>query len=74
LAEILEAMENSPLAQLQEAITAQDQNKFVAAYKFSLDTCYACHKASDKPFLRPQIPTQAAEPTINFDPEATWPR
>jgi hypothetical protein len=74
LEDILAAFESSPLAQLQDAITAQDQNKFVAAYKFSLETCYACHKAADKPYLRPQIPTQAAEPTINFDPEATWPR
>jgi hypothetical protein len=74
LTDILEAVENSPLAQLQEAITAQDQNKFVAAYRFSLEGCYACHKASEKPFLRPQIPTYPAEPTINFDPQATWPR
>jgi hypothetical protein len=74
LGEILEAVENSPLAQLQEAITAQDQNKFVAAYRFSLEGCYACHKASEKPFLRPQIPTYPAEPTTNFDPQSTWPR
>ena len=74
LQEILEAMENTPLAQLQEAINAQDRDRFVAAYKFSLETCYACHKASDKPYLRPQIPTQPADPTINFDPDATWPK
>lgn len=74
LGEILEAFENGPLAQLQEAINAEDRDQFVAAYRFSLESCYACHKASDKPFLRPQIPTQPAEPTINFDPDATWPR
>jgi hypothetical protein len=74
LAEILDAMENTPLKQLQEAIAAQDHEKFVAAYKFSLETCYACHKASDKPFLKPQIPDRPAEPTINFDPQADWPK
>jgi hypothetical protein len=74
LAEILDAMENTPLKQLQEAITAKDHDKFIAAYKFSLETCYACHKASDKPFLRPQIPERPAEPTINFDPLANWPK
>jgi hypothetical protein len=74
LGEILEAMENTPLARLLEAIEAKDRDKFVAAYRFSLETCYACHKASDKPYLRPQIPTHPAEPTINFDPEAMWPR
>ena len=67
-------MQNTPLKQLEEAIQAEDHEKFVAAYKFSLETCYACHKASDKPYLRPQIPTRSAEPTINFDPHADWPK
>jgi hypothetical protein len=74
LAEILDAMENTPLKQLQEAIANKDHDEFVAAYKFSVETCYACHKATDKPFLRPQIPDQPAEPTINFDPQADWPK
>lgn len=52
----------------------RSNDKFVAAYRFSLETCYACHKASDKPFLRPQIPDRPAEPTINFDPQADWPK
>lgn len=74
LGEILEAMENSPLAQLQSAIEAKDHAKFLTAYKFSLESCYACHKAADKPFLHPQIPTRPAEPSINFNPEPSWPR
>jgi len=74
LAEILDAMENTPLKQLQEAIGAKDHDKFVTAYKFSLETCYACHKAADKPFLKPRIPEHPAEPTINFDPQADWPK
>jgi len=74
LAEILDAMENTPLKQLQEAIAAKDHDKFVAAYKFSLETCYACHKAADKPFLKPRIPDQPAEHSINFDPQADWPK
>jgi hypothetical protein len=74
LAEILDAMENTPLKQLQEAIATKDHDKFIAAYKFSLETCYACHKAADKPFLKPRIPEYPAEPTINFDPQADWPK
>jgi hypothetical protein len=74
LEELLQAMENSPLKQLEEAITAQDSAAFEKAYLFSLENCYACHKASDKPFLRPQIPKQPETPIINFDPAATWPR
>jgi hypothetical protein len=71
---ILEAVENSPLKQLQLAIEKKDSDSFVAAYKFMIESCYACHKASDKPYLLPQIPTHPAEPTINFDPEAKWPK
>jgi hypothetical protein len=70
---ILEAMENTPLAQLKEAIAGQDASKFEAAYKLSLETCYACHKAADKPFLRPQMPERPAEPMMNFDPAVKWP-
>ena len=58
LADILQAVENTPLTQLHEAIQAKDQKQFVAAYKFTLESCYSCHKASEKPYLRPQIPQQ----------------
>lgn len=73
LADILEAMENGPLKQLGEAIAAKDPVAFEKAYRFSMENCYACHKAADKPFLRPQIPTQPETPIINFDPGADWP-
>lgn len=67
---ILQAFENSPWTQLKEAIAKKDKAEFDKAYRFALETCYACHKASDKPFLRPQIPTQPATPIINFAPSA----
>lgn len=70
---ILQATENGPLAQLQKAIEAKDGEQFAAAYKFTLETCYACHKASDKPFLKLQIPTEPEVRIINFDPQAKWP-
>jgi hypothetical protein len=71
---ILQSVENSPLKQLEEAIKAIDREKVVAAYKFTLEGCYACHKAAEKPYLRPKIPERPAEPTINFDPKADWPK
>ncbi|MEX1230619.1 MAG: hypothetical protein WEB58_10285 [Planctomycetaceae bacterium] len=74
LQNILEAVENSPLKQLREAIDTKDHEKFVAAYRFTMESCYSCHKASDKPYLRPRIPDRPAEPTINFDPQAEWPK
>jgi hypothetical protein len=75
LEQILEAMENVPLKQIEAAIAAKDHGAFVKAYRLSMETCYSCHKASDKPFIRPQIPTQPATPVINFNPDSTtWPR
>lgn len=67
---ILEAVENSPLKQLEGAIHDEDREKFVGTYKFMLESCYACHKASDKPYIRPRIPTQPADATIDFEPLA----
>ena len=74
LKSILEALENSPLKQLEEAIQAKDRDKFVAAYEFTLSSCYACHKASDKPYLRPRIPEHPASTIMSFDPNSTWPK
>jgi hypothetical protein len=74
LEDILQALENGPLKQLEEAVKAKDRDKFVAAYEFTMTSCYACHKASDKPYLRTRIPEHAATAIINFDPNATWPQ
>jgi hypothetical protein len=74
LERILQAFETSPLKQLQDAITARDTAAFEKAYRFSLESCYACHKASDKPFIRPQMPTGPEAQIISFDPQAQWPR
>lgn len=74
LVSILEGFENGPLKQLQKAIAAHDKAAFEKAYRFSMETCYGCHKASDKPFLRLQIPTRPETPIMNFDPHADWPR
>jgi hypothetical protein len=71
---ILQAFENSPWTQLKDAISAKDAASFDKAYRFALETCYACHKASDKPFIRLQIPTRPETPIINFDPQSGWPR
>lgn len=73
LEKILQAVESSPLKQLEEAVAAKDRDKFVAAYEFMLSSCYACHKAADKPYLRPRIPEHPATTSINLDPHATWP-
>jgi hypothetical protein len=73
LVSILKGMENGPLAQLEAVIKAKNYEQFTAAYRFTMENCYACHKAADKPYLRPQIPTSPATQIINFDPTAKWP-
>ena len=74
LVEILESFENGPLKELNDAIGFNDRTQFKQAYQATIEGCYACHKASDKPFLRPQIPSEPETPVINFDPGATWPK
>jgi hypothetical protein len=74
LQDILQAVENSPLKQLEDSIKAKDREKFVAAYEFTMTSCYSCHKAADKPYLRPRIPDHPASAMMNFDPNATWPK
>lgn len=74
LVTILQAFENGPLQQLQVAIAAKNKPAFDANYRTSMETCYGCHKAADKPFLRLQIPERPESPLINFDPHASWPR
>jgi hypothetical protein len=73
LVSILEAFENSQLTQLKQAVDRKDRSGFEAVYKESLTVCYSCHKAADKPYLRPQIPTEPASRIMNFDPKADWP-
>jgi hypothetical protein len=70
---IREAFDAGYLTRVQQAIDAKDAARFAEAYKSSLEGCYACHKASEKPFLRLQVPTQPDTHIVNFDPNATWP-
>jgi len=70
---ILEAVDNSLLAEIQKAIDAKDRAKFTNSYRLTVEGCYSCHKASEKPFLRVQIPTEPEAKSINFNPAAKWP-
>jgi hypothetical protein len=70
---IAEAVDNTPLTQMKEAIAKKDKKLCIKLYDDTLTGCYACHKASDKPYLRPQRPTAPEGRVINFDPKATKP-
>jgi hypothetical protein len=67
LTEILDPIDNTSLRQVGDAIKSKDSAKFVEAYKQMLDSCYACHLATGKPFLRLQIPQQPEVSIIRFD-------
>jgi hypothetical protein len=73
LGNILEAFENSQLAELKKSIDSKDRAAFERVYKESLTVCHSCHKASDKPYLRPRVPSAPETRMINFDPRADWP-
>lgn len=74
LDEILQAIEMTPSMQMGGVVKEQDSDKFEPTYRSVLEGCYLCHKASDKPYLRLQIPERPATSIINFDPKATWPK
>jgi hypothetical protein len=71
---IFEAIDTSAFKAVADAIQTQNSAAFVAAYRVTLESCYACHKASGKPYLRPMIPTEPGQSIINADGAATWPQ
>lgn len=74
---ILDAVDKTPgvmLSGIKTAIEQKDIVGFTNAYRQTIEGCYACHKASEKPFIRPQVPKSLAEHIINLDPEAKWPQ
>ena len=70
---IFDGIDQSSLAMLKQAVEKKDSAAFVVAYKQMLESCYACHKTSGKPYLRPMIPTAPLQTIINDDPKASWP-
>lgn len=59
LADVLPAIIDPALTQLQDAVDAQDKPKFEAAYDALSQACNECHKAAEHGFLvmqRPQTP------------------
>ena len=71
---IWDGLEPSTFAAVEIAISTEDKAEFEKEYRVALESCYACHKASGLPFLRPQIPTAPSSTMINFDPKAEWPQ
>ena len=62
----LDALEKDPLAKVGEAITAKNVAQLETAYRATLESCHACHAASEKEYLELQVPTAPAEPLMRF--------
>src|SRR5438093_1712774 len=69
LADLLDPIEKTALEAVHKTIREQNSEQFPEAYTQMLASCYACHVAAGKPFLRLQIPQQPEVPIIRFEPE-----
>ena len=69
LADILDPIERTTLEEVHRTIREQNGEQFPEAYTQMLGSCYACHVAAGKPFLRLQIPQQPEVHIIRFAPE-----
>jgi hypothetical protein len=67
---ILQSVEGSGLAELKTAIDGGNAKAFDAAYRKTMTECFACHLASEKPYLRPHIPETPATRMIDLSPSA----
>ncbi len=73
IAAIFDAVDTSSLAAVKTSIEKKDSVQFAATYKTMLESCYSCHKAVGRTYLKPMIPQTNVMPMLNFDPNATWP-
>jgi len=70
---LFSAIDISTFASVQLAIEDKNSKEFETSYKQALESCYMCHKAVGKPYLRPMVPTVSPQTIINYDPGAKWP-
>jgi hypothetical protein len=71
---IFDGIDTSSLMMVKDAIEKKDGPTFDKNYRLMLESCYSCHKAVGRPYIRPQIPTAQVQQIVNMDPNATWPQ
>jgi hypothetical protein len=71
---IFEGIDKSAFADVKAAIDKKDKAQFATVYRTALESCYACHKAVGRLYLKPQIPTAPPQTIVNLDPNAAWPQ
>ncbi len=65
---MLEGIDQSFFVPLQKTIDAKNVDEFSKAYRQTLDGCYSCHAAAEKPSLRLKMPEQPEVQIIDFTP------
>jgi hypothetical protein len=65
---MLEGIDQGFFAPLQKTIDSKSLEEFTKAYRQTLEGCYSCHAASEKPFLRLKVPEEAEARIIEFTP------
>jgi hypothetical protein len=68
---ILDGFDRALLTVMQKTIEARDPAAFAKAYRDALSGCYACHQASEKPYLRPRVPDAPEGRMIEFSPSGS---
>ena len=71
---IFDGIDTSTFAAVKAAIDKKDGKEFETAYRGALESCYQCHKAVGRPYLRPMIPKALPQTIINLDARANWPQ
>jgi len=74
LKSIFDAIDTSTFAALKTAIDKKDGREFETTYRGALESCYQCHKAVGRPYLRPMIPKALPQTIVNLDAAARWPQ
>jgi len=71
---IFDAIDTTTFAELKAVIDKKDRKQFETAYRNVLESCYQCHKAVGRPYLRPMVPRALPQTIINLDSAANWPQ
>ena len=71
---VFDGIDTSSLAMVKDAIEKKDGPTFEKNYRVMLESCYACHKAVGRPYIRPQIPAAQVQSIVNMDLTAAWPQ
>jgi hypothetical protein len=66
---ILGGLETSTLKILDQCVKERDKPKFAKAYELQIEGCMACHRATNKPYIRLHVPERPDAGIVDFRPQ-----